>query len=168
METNEELARIILNPKTMQILDITLYGKNLRFKCIRCATFCCKLGGPKLTKKDALCIEQVGYTKEEFLTPFRKESDNSSTFLGGLRSNEEGSCIFLTFNLEEGNYECSIYNSRPSLCKLYPFDFSKTCSQSITIRLIPCCRGLNNPDGELVDDRFIINSLFDPISDFML
>ncbi|UCC33411.1 MAG: YkgJ family cysteine cluster protein [Candidatus Bathyarchaeota archaeon] len=168
LERNEELARITLNPKTMQILNIIIYERKLRFKCRRCATFCCRLGGPKLTRKDALCIAQGGYAREEFLIPFRKEWNSSSTFLGDLRSNEEGSCIFLKFNSDEGNYECSIYDSRPSLCKLYPFDFRNESPQSISLGLIPCCRGLNNPDGELVDEGYIMDSLFDPISDFIL
>ena len=51
LEPNEEIARILLDPKTKQILGITIYEENLGFKCRRCATFCCKLGGPKLTKR---------------------------------------------------------------------------------------------------------------------
>jgi Fe-S-cluster containining protein len=164
LKTNEEIARILLDTKTKQILDITIHKKHLRFKCKQCAIFCCKLGGPQLTKKDVQRIEQAGYTGEGFIIRFRDGSDCSSAFLGSLRSEEDGSCIFLKFNPEEDSYECSIYDCRPTLCKLYPFEFHKIDSQSIMITLIPCCLGLNNPEGELVDEKFIVDSLFIAIS----
>ncbi len=168
MELNGEIARILLDPKTKQILDITLYEENLRFECRRCATFCCKLGGPKLTKKDIQRIEHAGYRRKAFLDSFKGRFKGSLTFLGNLRSREDGSCIFLKFNPEKNNYECSIYNFRPALCKLYPFDSYKMNPQSIMLRLIPCCRGLNNPNGELVNEKFIISSLLDAIFDLYL
>ena len=165
MEFNEEIARIFLDPKTRQILDITICEEHVRFECQRCATFCCKLGGPKLTKKDIQRIEQAGCSAKEFFAPFKGRSKSSSTFQGSLKSREDGSCVFLTFNPEKGNLKCSIYDSRPALCRLYPFDFEKINSKSIVLRLIPCCRGLNNPDGELVDERFIVSNMLDAIFD---
>ena len=165
MELNEEIARIVLDSVTKKILDVTIYEENLRFECRRCATFCCKLGGPKLTKKEILRIEQAGYEAREFFVPLKGGSEGSPTFLGCLKSKGDGSCIFLKFKLEKGNYECSVYNLRPALCKLYPFDFYKINSQSIVLKLIPCCRGLNNPDGELVNEGFIVSSLLDAIFD---
>jgi Fe-S-cluster containining protein len=168
LELNGEIARILLNPQTKQILDITLYEEDLRFECRRCATFCCKLDGPKLTKKDIQRIEHAGYRRKEFLDSFKGRFKGSPTFLGNLKSTEDGSCIFLKFTPEKNNYECSIYNFRPALCKLYPFDSYKMNPQSIVLRLIPCCRGLNNPDGELVNERFVVSFLFDAIVDLHL
>lgn len=165
MELNEEIARILLDSETKQISDITIYEENLRFKCRRCATFCCKLGGPKLTKGDIQRIEQARYRKKEFWDPFRGGSRGPPTFLGSLKAMEDGSCIFLKFNAEKDSYECSIYDFRPALCKLYPFDFYMTNSRSIVLRLIPCCKGLNDPDGEIVNERFILSSLIDAIFD---
>ena len=165
MELNEEIAGILLDPNTKQILGITVYDENLRFECRRCATFCCKLGGPKLTKRDIQRIEQAGHRRKKFWDSFKGGSEGPPTFLGALKRREDGSCIFLKFNLEKGNYECSIYDFRPALCKLYPFAFYKINSQSIVLTLIPCCRGLNNPDGELVNERFIVNSLLNAIFD---
>ena len=165
MELNGEIVRIFFDPKTRQILDITICEEHARFECQRCATFCCKLGGPKLTKKDIQRIEQAGYSPRKFLNPFKGRSNRSSTFQGSLKSRDDGSCVFLEFDPERGNYECSIYDSRPALCRLYPFDFEKIDSKSIVLRLIPCCRGLNNPDGELVDERFIVSHMLDAIFD---
>jgi len=159
LEPEEEIARILLDSKTKQVLDITLYEENLRFKCRRCATFCCKLGGPKLTKKDIKRIEQAGHNREEFLIPFKGGSNGPSLFLGSLKSKQDGSCIFLRFNQEGENYSCETYDSRPALCRLYPFDPQKINSQSIILRLIPCCRGLNTEDGAPMDEKLVLDLL---------
>ena len=159
MEPNEEIARILLDPKIKQILEITICEENLRFECRRCATFCCKLGGPKLTKKDIERIEQAGYNTKEFLDSFKGGSEEPPTFLGSLKSMEDGSCIFLRFNPERENYSCVIYDSRPALCRLYPFDFQRKDPQSLMLRLIPCCKGLSTQNGALVDERFILDLL---------
>ncbi|MFQ6063975.1 MAG: YkgJ family cysteine cluster protein [Candidatus Bathyarchaeia archaeon] len=165
METSTEIAEILLEPKTRQILDTTICNEHLRFGCIRCATFCCKLGGPKITKKDTQRIENAGYDAEEFVDFFKDKSNHSSLYPGCLKTKQDGSCVFLKFNSEKGNYECSVYNSRPAQCRLFPFDFQKTDSKSIVLNFIPCCRGLNNPDGELVNESFIANYLLDAIFD---
>ena len=163
MESNEEIATIFLDPKTKQVSDITIYKENIRFKCRRHATFCCKLGGPKLTEKDIERIVRAGHKAKDFFVPFKGGPESSPTFFGSLKSLEDGSCVFLRFNSRKGNYGCSIYAFRPALCRLYPFDFYKINSQSIMLKLIPCCRGLNNPDGEFVNQRFITDSLLDAI-----
>ena len=167
LKLNEEVAKIVLNSRSKQILDIIVYEDDLRFECRRCATFCCKLGGPNLTRKDIKRITQGGYKAREFVVPFKSESEGWPTFLGSLKGKEDGSCIFLESGLEEGIYECSIYDFRPALCKLYPFDFYKINSQSIVLKLIPCCRGLNNPEGESVNEEFIVDSLLEAIFDLI-
>ena len=167
MRINEEIARLSLNPKTTQISDVTLYKKDLRFKCVRCAVFCCKLGGPNLTKSDAQRIQSLGYSGKGVVVPFVGGSDSSSEFLGSLKSKRDGSCIFLKANPrtnEEKGYECSIYSHRPTLCRLYPFEFHKTDSQAIIVGLIPCCLGLNTPEGEIIDEKFITDILLDTVS----
>jgi len=163
LESNEEIATIFLDPETKQVSDITIHKENIRFKCRRRATFCCQLGGPELTEKDIQSIVRDDHKAKDFFVPFKGGSESSPMFLGSLKSLDDGSCIFLRFNSKRGNYRCSIYDFRPALCKLYPFDFYKINSQSIMLKLIPCCRGLNNPDGEFVNQRFIIDSLLDAI-----
>lgn len=157
LEPNEEIARILLDPRTKQILDVTVYEENLRFECRRCATFCCKLGGPKLTKKDIERIAQAGYEARDFIVPLKDGSEGPLTFLGGLKSREDGSCIFLKFDPEREKYSCMIYDSRPALCRLYPFDFQKINTRSLMLRVIPCCRGLSTQNGAMVDERFIVD-----------
>ncbi|HVP40730.1 MAG TPA: hypothetical protein VMS95_02100 [Candidatus Krumholzibacteriaceae bacterium] len=52
----ENIAKVKVNLENGQIHDIRLYEKNLRFKCKRCAVYCCKLGSPDLSKED---MEQI-------------------------------------------------------------------------------------------------------------
>ncbi len=164
MGFNAEMAEILMDYATKRVSDIAIYEEGLRFKCRRCAIFCCRLGGPQLTQKDVQRIEQAGYREEGFFESCEGK-DSSVKFLGGIRGRADGSCVFLEFNPEEGNYACSIYDSRPALCRLYPFDFYQTKRQSIVLRVIPCCRGLNAPNGEIVDEQFIASSLIAPILD---
>ncbi len=91
------------------------------------------------------------------------EFEGTSVMEGGLKSKEDGSCIFLKFDEEENRYECSIYDFRPVLCRLYPFDFDRVDSNIVMLKFIPCCRGLNNPDGKLVDERFVADRILAPL-----
>ena len=86
---------------------------------------------------------------------------------GSLKNREDGSCIFLKFDVGKDRYECSIYDFRPALCRLYPFDFDRVSPGSVVLKLIPCCRGLNNPEGELVDEEFINDHLLDALLETM-
>ena len=157
---SEVLARITINPETKQICDLSVHQKSVRFKCIRCATFCCKLGGPKLTRKDIERIKRAGYSMKDFLEPAQNsEFKDLPIMKGELKNREDGSCIFLKFDAKENRYACSIYDFRPTLCRLYPFDFDWADSNIILLKLIPCCRGVNVPDGDSVDEEFIANHL---------
>ena len=152
-----------MDSKTRQIRDLSLLQKRFRFKCKRCATFCCRLGGPKLTRKDIERIEEAGYHVKDFLEPANSEFEGMPVMRDSLKNREDGACIFLKFDAKQSRYECSIYDFRPILCRLYPFDFDRIGTDSIVLKFIPCCRGLNNPDGKLVDERFINKHLLAPL-----
>jgi len=160
---SEVLAKITIDSKSKQIRDLSLFQKHFRFKCGRCATFCCRLGGPKLSRKDIERIEKTDYSAKDFLEPTNSEFKGLSVMHGSLRNRKDGSCIFLKFDAKQNRYECSIYDFRPILCRLYPFDFDRVGSNIIVLKFIPCCRGLNNPNGKLVDEKFITNHLLAPL-----
>ena len=40
--------------------------------------------------------------------------------------------------MKKGVYECSVYNSRPALCKLYPFYFQRIASNLYLLNIMPC------------------------------
>jgi len=112
-----------------------------------------------LTIKDIERIEEKGYLVKDFLEPTNSEFKGMPFTRGSLKNREDGACIFIKFDAKQNHYECSIYDSRPILCRLYPFDFDRVGPDSIVLKFIPCCRGLNNPHGGLVDERFITNNL---------
>jgi len=148
MESNGKVAQLRLEPETCNLKEITLYIRNLRFKCQRCATFCCKLGGPQLSLKDIERLEKAGCKTVQLI-----EGKHDC-----LESKADGSCVFLRFNEKKDVYECSVHVSRPALCRLYPFYFEKTCANSFILKLLPC-KGISRRIGEPVDEKFIISHL---------
>jgi len=148
MESEGNIAQIDLEPKTRTVKHITLCVKNLRFKCKRCATFCCKLGGPTLSSRDVERLKKAGCKEVEFL-----KGDQLS-----LRNRADGSCVFLQLNKERDVYECSVYDSRPDLCRLYPFYFKKISPSLFVLKIMPC-RGINRRVGEPVNEGFVANLL---------
>lgn len=70
---------------------------------------CCLETQMLLTESDLKRIESLGYSRQDFCLDIR----SSSGFL--QLKNIHGRCFFLT---EQG--KCSIYDSRPAGCKVYP------------------------------------------------
>jgi len=157
MELDEKIAEIHLKSATKQIENTVFFQTGLKFGCQRCAVFCCRLGGPRLLRKDVERLEEAGFSREEFLNDTRD----------ALKSRQDGSCIFLSANTEHSLFNCSIYDVRPTLCRLYPFSFEKLKSDSYMLKFIPCCNGLNADNGDFIDkrffDRFLKNILLDLI-----
>jgi len=113
-------------------------------------------------------IMRVGYSLEQFYDPMATERFKLPRFVSGLmKRSEDGSCVFLSFDSRNNRYECSIYTLRPSVCRLYPFEFQKTGQGTGSLRLIPCCNGLNTRDGSLVDRGFIERHLLGAITDLL-
>ena len=155
-----EIAEITFDPKTKQIMDV-FFRKDFRFKCQRCAVFCCSLGGPKLNVKDLQRLEKTGYKSEIYVDNTEKKSDNQLF----LKEKEDSSCVFLKHDIGSKNYECAIYEFRPLVCRLYPFEFLSTGNNTGVLRIIPCCNGLNALDGAIVNRKFIEKNLFEAIID---
>jgi len=144
VELDRRIAEITIESKTKQVVNVNFRGNPLRFRCQRCAVFCCKLGGPRLTARDVERLSQAGYDSDIFL-------DDRQT---SLKSGKDGSCIFLSFNAKEGLYQCSVYDYRPTFCRLYPFQLEKSGLRTCALKFIPCCNGLNTEDGEGVNEKF--------------
>jgi Fe-S-cluster containining protein len=160
---NFAIAEITLNLETKRITNIVLLKKDLRFKCQRCAVFCCRLGGPRLNDKDFQRLRQAGYGNKNYMRNTGKKGDKGKF----LNEKEDGSCIFLEESDEIKEHMCVIYDFRPSLCKLYPFEFTSTGPNMGVLKIIPCCNGLNAIDGELIDKKFVEKNLFEAIVDHL-
>ncbi|MCW4023298.1 MAG: YkgJ family cysteine cluster protein [archaeon] len=159
---NNTLAILTLDTQNHSILGIQITQKQFKFKCKRNASLCCKLGGPILTENDINKIKLAGYSTDDFLELFKTNAEHLS---GCLKTRTDGSCIFLNYDKTQNLHNCSIYNSRPSLCKLYPFTFELLESDRIALQLIPCCLGLNDPEGKVLDEKFVRKNLLEPLFD---
>jgi len=144
MGLNEKIAEIRLEKGTKRIEKAVFLQNGLKFRCQRCAVFCCRLGGPRLLKKDIERLEGAGYSREKF----------HDIEQNGIITRADGSCIFVSMDSKHGLFRCSIYNIRPTLCRLYPFSIEKLNSDLYVLKLIPCCSGINVENGECVDERF--------------
>jgi Fe-S-cluster containining protein len=160
---SDVLARITLDSESGKVRDIFIHQRHLRFKCRRCASLCCRLGGPRLTRQDAERIRKAGYDAIDFLDPLNNKPEGLAFTCGSLKSGKDGSCIFLKSRPDQKRYECSIYDFRPALCRLYPFDFERKGPNVILLKLIPCCRGLSDAGGVSVDEEFIAEHLLTPL-----
>jgi len=158
----EEVAEIEFDPETIQITSIVFSRRDLRYKCKRCAVFCCKLGGPTLTENDLKRLREVRHESMDFLVHAALDKSEKQLV---LKQKDDGSCIFLKYDAENKIYVCNIYDQRPSLCRLYPFEFQRTDPYKGMLRLIPCCNGLNAYDGSLVDGKFVEEHLFRSMMD---
>ena len=164
---DEALAVITLDSQNRTIIDLTLAQKQFRFKCKRCASLCCKLGGPVITQKDAELIESASYCVNNFLEPINRNADYSPLVYGSLKTRKDGSCIFLKFDAEQKCHNCSIYDFRPTLCRLYPFSFERIGYNKIALKIIPCCMGLNSPEDKVMDEKYISSRLLEPLFEAM-
>lgn len=157
----ENIAEVKLDPETGQLLDIRLFERSLRFKCKRCAIYCCKLGGPCLTKEDIEQIESVGHKIGEFVEDSKRKYGNHSLMTSAMKNRKDGSCIFLRTDEKRNAYECSIYEIRPILCRLFPFEIKRIDIGSFLFKILPYCNGLNDADGELVNKKFVVEHLLE-------
>jgi len=136
---NDILATITTDSESGQVRDVSLHQKLFRFKCKRCATLCCRLGGPLLTEKDVQRTKQADHDEDDFLEPLDcRFKDKRVTCVASLKAKEDGSCIFLRFSADQNQYDCSIYDFRPFLCRLYPFSFDREAPNIIVLKIIPC------------------------------
>jgi len=158
-----EIARIRLDREKRRISNITLTRKDLRFKCKRCAVFCCKLGGPLIKEADLKRIAEIGLDPYKYLEPLKNRYGQRGEAVGILKQKKDGSCVFLEYEASKGIYKCGIYEARPALCRLYPFEFFLKEDGTGVLSFIPCCNGLNAHDGMLVDREFIERYLLDAI-----
>jgi Fe-S-cluster containining protein len=160
---NFKIAKIKLDLDTKKIINMVLLKKDLKFKCQRCAIFCCKLGGPRLGDKDFQRLRRGVYGNKKYINYTKRKGDNRRF----LKEKQDGSCIFLEESDEKKDHKCVIYGFRPSLCRLYPFEFISTSLNMGILRIIPCCNGLNAVDGESIDRKFVEKNLLEAIIDHL-
>ena len=164
----EKIAKIVFDCASAKVTDMIFFREDFRFKCRRCAVFCCKLGGPKVSEKDLKRLEAAGYSAEDVLdTTVADRTTQLTTREKLLKQKPDGSCIFLRYNSQDKAYECAIYDLRPAVCRLYPFEYERTEPNAIVLGFIPCCNGLDSRDGALVDRKFVEERLLEAVLDLL-
>jgi Fe-S-cluster containining protein len=148
LDSDANIAEIGTDLQTSNIEYIRLFDNNLRFKCQRCGTFCCKLGGPRLSPKDIERLKKADLTTDEFLDTTNK----------CLKKTGSGSCTLLRLDPQKQFYECTVYSFRPLLCRLYPFHVEKTSPNRFLLKLLPC-KGINRSLGAIIDERFLVDNV---------
>ena len=161
------VAIITLDSQNLTVVDLTLTQKKYHFTCKQCASLCCKLGGPVITKNEAKLIESSGFCVADFLEPINRDVACSSVVAGSLKTRSNGSCIFLKRDQAHNRHYCSIYPVRPALCRLYPFSFEHCGPNKVALKIIPCCLGLSSCEGELVTEKFVSDRVLEPLLEAM-
>jgi len=131
-----------------QVRTVRFNVETLRFNCVRCAAFCCRLGGPVVTTRD---LQRLRAAVPEI-------DDLTETVLVGtnrnkvLPSRSNGQCILLSKD-GPNRYRCLEYELRPEACRAYPFKLIRHGAH-LTVLVLPC-RGLSYKEGKLINARFI-------------
>jgi uncharacterized protein len=114
------------------------YPKNIRFKCSRC-TRCCgdtetRIRHVLLFEKEAERISKVTSKSSE---AFASRTVGREPYLYEIKKGKEGKCIFL-----EGK-DCSIYASRPLICRYYPFELKTGRNEIFLFSATKECPGID-------------------------
>ncbi|MEM2089344.1 MAG: YkgJ family cysteine cluster protein [Thermoproteota archaeon] len=118
---------------------------NIRFECVLCEKCCIQDDKNRrqivLTVKDVEEISnKTGLKTEDFSN---ENYDEKYPFIMKL---VEGRCFFL-----EAGGKCSIYSSRPLVCRFYPFVMQKVGGKYV-FHADPSCPGLGK--GEYLDRKY--------------
>ena len=87
--------------------------------------------------------------------------------VGRMKNRKDGSCILLSYNYNKETCKCSVYDLRPVLCRLYPFDFRRKNPNTLILKLIPCCNGMNNSSEDVVNESFISRYILDSMLEIL-
>ena len=110
-----------------------------------------------MTKEDIEQIESAGYKTSEFVEDSKRKY-GELFMTRAMKNRKDGSCIFLRTDEKRNAYDCSIYEIRPMLCRLFPLEIKRIDIGYFLLKILPC-NGLNDADGELVNKKFVVKHL---------
>ena len=113
------------------------YPKNVRFQCTRCALCCgdteARARHILLLKKEA---ESICKTASRPVEDFACRTEGYEPYVYEMRKSTSGRCLFL----EED--ACTIYASRPLVCRYYPFELRTLGSGRLVFSSTKECPGM--------------------------
>ena len=113
------------------------FPKNVRFQCTRCALCCgdteAKARQILLLKKEA---ERISEATSRPVKDFACRTQGHEPYVYEMRKSTSGKCLFLSKDM------CTVYASRPLVCRFYPFDLRSLQSGRLVFSLTKECPGV--------------------------
>ena len=114
------------------------YPTAVRFQCAKCG-ICC--GDTKEKTRHILLLkteaEQIATATSQPTSEFTVKIKDKAPYNYEMKKTENGKCIFLKNNC------CTIYTTRPLICRFYPFELKITHGGKHTFLYTPECPGIN-------------------------
>ena len=109
----------------------TTFDQSIKFKCTNCG-YCCTSSNVEMSDDEVLEIKGLG--KNGFSEDFVTEEGNNSKRIKG---SDKDACMFL-----DGKKLCSVYEHRPSVCRLYPFKLVPVSESLVKIDVTYSCKSI--------------------------
>jgi Fe-S-cluster containining protein len=113
------------------------YPKNVRFQCTRCALCCGDTEArPRhilMLKKDA---QSISKTTSRPIEHFARTTVGHEPYVYEMKKTKDGKCLFLKKDT------CTIYSSRPLVCRYYPFELKTIENGRIIFSSTEECPGI--------------------------
>jgi len=115
------------------------YPTTVRFRCVKCG-ICC--GDTKEKTRHILLLrteaEQVAKTTSQPVSKFAVKIRNKTPYVYEMKKRaEDEKCFFLE------NNRCTIYSSRPLICRFYPFELKISHNGKYTFLFTEECPGIS-------------------------
>jgi len=116
----------------------------LRFTCTQCGNCCTgPTGYVKFTDKEAAAMARdLGITIDAFMAKSTHDTEAGRSLTENYKRGFGYDCVFLVRN-ENGKSGCSVYKSRPSQCRTWPFWEGNLYSKAAWERSAKGCPGMN-------------------------
>ena len=111
----------------------TTFDQSMKFKCSMCG-YSCTASNVEISKTELLRIENLG--KTDFYEDFANEEGKISKRFKG---SDKDACLFL-----DEVKKCTIYSSRPSVCRLFPFKIVPISENKVKIDVTYGCKSMMN------------------------
>ena len=136
------------------------FPKDVNFGCCKCARCC---GDTEDTVRHVLLLEteaeRIAEETSQDVKAFAEEVFGFEPYIYEVKKTDaDGKCFFLVDN------RCSIYETRPIICRFYPFELKNLGNSSFLFSYTTKCPGIGK--GTLMEKEFFVQ-LFKVATDAM-
>ncbi|MEM9420000.1 MAG: YkgJ family cysteine cluster protein [Planctomycetota bacterium] len=135
-----------IQPQATKAEPTEWYADGLRFQCTQCGNCCTGAPGYVWFDDDEAqaMADAVGVDKREFYQRYAKRKFGKWT-LDEVKYQRQYDCVFLERDAQ-GKGRCSIYETRPTQCRTWPFWASNLASPRQWAEAAQDCPGMMLPD----------------------